>query len=287
MPYIEKRIQSGKLLEVEKYFATRHGQKIPRGANEHQTPEDMAKANERRSQKRLHRLICANFSRANDDLFATYTYGSSVTEAEAMKGERNLLDRIRRLRKRKGLSELKYIVITEKQGRWHHHIIMNGGLTLEEVKAVWGSRGARINLSLLDDTNSCEDLARYLTQQHKHKRGSDSPENIKQQRQKGQRRWHASRNLKQPVETVKVIARPPKPGEPKARKGYRLQPNWFFGCDVYGYVYSYAAYVREDRGGKDGTNERGGIPGRKPCANGKCGAAAAVCVGEDGKRCAP
>lgn len=247
MPYLERRIQSGNLLEVEKYFATRHGQKLPRSANENDTPEDMAKVNERRSQKRLHRLICANFSRKNGDLFATYTYGGAITEAEAMKGERNLIARIKRLRKRKGLPELKYIVITEKQSRWHHHIIMNGGLTLEEVKAVWGERGARISLSVLDDTNSYEELSRYLTAQHKSKRGSESAENVKQQRQKGQRRWHASRNLKQPVETVRVIARPPKPGEPKAPKGYRLQANWYFGCDVYGYLYSYASYVKIDK----------------------------------------
>lgn len=258
MPYLEKRIRSGKLLEIEKYFATRHGQKLPRGVNENQTPEDVARVNERRSQKRLHRLICANFSRENGDLFATYTYGRNVTEAEAMKGERNLLDRIRRLRKRKGLPELKYIVITEKQGRWHHHIIMNGGLTLEEVKKVWGDRGARISLSTLDDTNSCEELAKYLTQQHKTKRGTDEAESVKQERRKGQRRWHASRNLTQPVETVKVIARAPKPGEPKAPKGYRLQPNWYFGCDAYGYLYSYAAYVREEDGKTKGGGRNAG-----------------------------
>ena len=245
MPYIERRIQSGKLLEIEKYFATRHGQKLPRSANENQTPEDMEKVNERRSQKRLHRLICTNFSKAAGDLFATYTYGRDITEAEAIKGERNLLDRIKRLRKRKGLPELKYIVITEKQGRWHHHIIMNGGLTLEDVKKVWGDRGTRLTVSTLDDTNSYEDLASYLTKQHKKKRGSESADNVKQKRAKGQRRWHASKNLKQPVETVKVIARPPKPGEPKAPKGYKLQPNWYFGCDVYGYLYSYAAYVMD------------------------------------------
>ena len=245
MPYIEKRIQSGDLLEVEKYFATRHGQKIPRSANENQTPEEMAKVNEKRSQKKLMRLIRTNFSRKNGDLFVTCTYGRAVTEAEAAKGERNLLDRLKRLRRRKGLPELKYIVITEKQGRWHHHVIMNGGLTLEEIKKVWGDRGARISMSVLDDSNSYEDLAKYLTQQHKAKRGSEQPENAKQERRKGQRRWHASRNLKQPVETMKVIARPPKPGEPKAPKGYKLQPTWYFGCDVYGYLYSYAAYVRD------------------------------------------
>lgn len=254
MPYIEKRIQSGDLLEIEKYFATRHGQKLPRGTNENTTPDDMAKVNEKRSQKRLVRLIRTNFSRAAGDLFVTYTYGRPVTEEEAKKGERNLLDRLKRLRKRKGLPELKYIVITEKQGRWHHHVVMNGGLSKEEIEQVWGDRGARISMSTLDDSNSYEDLARYLTQQHKQKRGAEDEANVKQERRKSQRRWHASKNLKQPVETVKVIARPPKPGEPKAPKGYKLQPNWHFGCDTYGYLYSYAAYVRDgdDRPGKKG-----------------------------------
>lgn len=100
-------------------------------------------------------------------------------------------------------------------------------------------------VSTLDDTYTYEELARYLTRGHKPRRGAEGAENAKTPRRKGARRWHASRNLTRPVETKRQIARPPNPGEPKARKGYRLLPDWYVGCDRLGYVYSYAAYVAE------------------------------------------
>ncbi|MDD3336774.1 MAG: hypothetical protein PHI98_14890, partial [Eubacteriales bacterium] len=147
MPYIEKRITSGDLLETERYFASRNGKRIPRGSNREATPEDVEKVNQRNAEKQLMRLICSNFSRRNGDLFVTLTHSAQLTEAEAMKEERNLIARLERLRARKGLSELKRIVVTEQQGRWHHHIIMNGGITLEELASIWGNRG-RIQMSL-------------------------------------------------------------------------------------------------------------------------------------------
>lgn len=246
MPYIRKVTRSGKLLEEEVYYTTRYGKRgIARSANTEQTPESMERINEKRSQQRMKRLIMTNFSREAGDLFVTYTYGRELTEEEAMKGERNLLDRIRRLRKKKGLPELKYIVVTEKQSQWHHHVIMNGGLTMEEVWGVWGDRGARIHMSTLDDSQVCEGLARYLTHQHKSKKGEVDSVNIKQERRKGQRRWHASRNLKEPEEKVRQLKREPKLKEPKAPKGYRLlRDSVSMGFDVYGMVWSYAAFVR-------------------------------------------
>lgn len=249
MPYIKKETRSGKLLETEVYFSTRYGKKhVHRSPNTDDTPETMEKINEKRAMKRLQRLILANFSRENGDVFMTYTYGMDVTEQEAMKGERNLLERIRRMRRKKGLPELKYIAITEKQSKWHHHIIMNGGLTADELWAVWGERGARIQMSTLDDTQVCEGLARYLTEQHKAKRGGSDDENVKQARRKNQRRWHGSRNLAEPKEKVTTLKREPKLREPKAPKGYRLLPDSVvMGFDMYGMMWSYAAFVKEEQ----------------------------------------
>lgn len=253
MPYIKRTIQSGEMLEREVYFATRNGKKIARGANTDPTPADMARVNERNAQKKLQRLMCANFSRKNGDLFVTFTYEGPVTEAEALKGERNLLDRIKRLRKRKGLPELKYIAVTEKQSQWHIHLIMNGGITLEELKELWGTRGRRLHISTLDDSDGFTGLARYLTEGHKPKKnaqGEDAKKNVKQERRKGQRRWHASRNLKKPVIKREEIKRLPRRGEPKPPKGYRLIPDsWQYVESRFG-IYTYAAFVKDgDAGG--------------------------------------
>ena len=142
MPYFEKITRSGRLLEVERYFATRDGRRIARGENRAESSEEMERLNERNARRKLMRLINANFSGAAGDLFVTLTHAQPVDEAQAAREERNVLLRIARVRERKGLDALKYIAITECQsGRWHHHLIINGGLTLDELRAVWG-RGA-------------------------------------------------------------------------------------------------------------------------------------------------
>ena len=61
MPYFERKTTSGKLVEVERYFATRDGKRLPRAGNESESTEEQQKLNERHAQKRLMRLINANF----------------------------------------------------------------------------------------------------------------------------------------------------------------------------------------------------------------------------------
>ena len=252
MPYYEKRVTSGKLVEVERYFATRDGRRISRGVNENDTPEEQQRINERHAQRRLMRLINANFSREAGDVLVTYTHKGQLTEAEARKEARNLINRLDRLRKKKHLPKLKYIIVTEKQSKWHHHLIMNGGLTLEEIGSVWndkaGERG-RWQVSPLDDAYTFEDLAKYLTEQHKPKKGKPDAASAKEPRAKYARRWNGSRNLVQPKVEKREIKRPPSPREPKPPKGYRLLPNWYTGCDRFGNLFQYYACVRDGTGG--------------------------------------
>lgn len=239
MGYYEKRIQSGPYLEVYRYHALRSpGKQTPRGPVERDTTEYQEELNSVAAWKKLFRLELCNFSRAAGDLFVTVTHRERITEADALREERNLIARLKRLRKRLGLSELKYIAVTEEQGRWHTHLILNGGLTLEQLVKVWGDRG-RVAVSTLEDQNNYRELARYLTTDHKEcRRKTDEHGDpaLKTPRRKYQRRWHASRNLARPVEKVKPAPKP-RLGEPKPPKGYRLLPDWRFGVDVLGYYY--------------------------------------------------
>jgi hypothetical protein len=239
MGYYEKRIQSGPYLEVYRYHALRSpGKQTPRGPVERDTTEYQEELNSVAAWKKLFRLELCNFSRAAGDLFVTVTHRERITEADAFREERNLIARLKRLRKRLGLSELKYIAVTEEQGRWHTHLILNGGLTLEQLVKVWGDRG-RVAVSTLEDQNNYRELARYLTADHKEcRRKTDEHGDpaLKTPRRKYQRRWHASRNLARPVEKVKPAPKP-RLGEPKPPKGYRLLPDWRFGVDVLGYYY--------------------------------------------------
>lgn len=297
MGYYEKRIQSGPYLEVYRYHALRSpGKQTPRGPVERDTTEYQEELNSVAAWKKLFRLELCNFSRAAGDLFVTVTHRERITEADALREERNLIARLKRLRKRLGLSELKYIAVTEEQGRWHTHLILNGGLTLEQLVKVWGDRG-RVTVSTLEDQNNYRELARYLTASDKEcrrKKDEHGEPALKTQRRKYQRRWHASRNLARPVEKVKPAPKP-RLGEPRAPKGYRLLPDWRFGVDILGYYYVDYACIAEKwepkpakrsrtKGGKRNVKKS---KGHHPGADGKPRTTEALPVGADGGGSAP
>lgn len=248
MPYIKKTIRSGSLLEIEVYYAPNQGKKLARGENVSRTVENMVKANERNSQKRQRRLACANFSRKNLDLFITLTFASPLEEDQVDKEIRNLLDRLRRLRKRKHLKPLRAMVWAEKQSCWHFHVLMNGGITFTELQEVWGGRGRKISMSVADESQGFGGLIRYVNEEHKPKKGAkgeSKQENVKKPRGKGEHRWHATRNMIQPEVEKHEVNRRLFAKEPNQKKGHLLLPDWNDLDTRFG-VYQYAAYVRLD-----------------------------------------
>lgn len=87
------------------------------------------------ARKKLTSIINVNFN--GDDYFVLLTYGMEVSLEEARKLLANFLLRLKRYRKKNGFSELKYVAVTEtqgKNGRVHHHIVMSGfeGLSMKE-----------------------------------------------------------------------------------------------------------------------------------------------------------
>ena len=174
MPYYEKTIRSGRLLEVERYCATKDGRRMPRGERREETNPDQHELNDKQAQRRLMRLINVNFDGRRGDLFVTLTHQAGVEEEAAREEIGKMIKRMRAARKRKGMDDIKYILITECQsGRWHHHLIINQGLTLEELQTLWGKRG-RTNASILDDTYTYSDLARYLVKTEKKRKGYET-----------------------------------------------------------------------------------------------------------------
>lgn len=255
MPWIKRTIRSGELLEVEHYYATRNGRRIPRGGNREESTLEQELANQRAAEKRLKRLIAANYGRGMGGASYTFTSPEDITEAEAMKRERQLLERIKRRRAKLGLEPLKYIAVTEKQSRWHHHILMQDDLPMEDLRELWAGKVSIYPIA--HDVESYGEAARYLMMGHKARRNSGSQENVKQQRRKWQHRYHASRNLNQPVETKVETARPPRVGVPKVPKGYRLLADWAIGTDALGNVYTYFSAVSETEN-VAGTRRRAG-----------------------------
>lgn len=193
MPYREKRIYSGNILEVEIYPVSIREVKQPRREKTKLSTPKQRNLNDKNARKHLSRLINANFT--DKDLAVHLTYRDEElpdSEEEARRDVTNFIRRLRYHRRKNNLTaEFKYIAVIEykesedgKKVRMHHHIIMTGDMDRDMVEEIWG-KGWVNTKRLQADEYGYEALANYI---------SKDP--------KGKKRWTGSRNLKQPV--VKV-----------------------------------------------------------------------------------
>ncbi len=141
--YREKTYTCGDYKEVYIYpcFSTtpKNGHRAPKAKP---TREAQKKLNKRISENKLIRLLNANFTA--DDLAFDLTYATGnepENEQQAKKDLQNFLRRVKRYRERAGLPEFKYIAVIEKgskKGRYHHHLVINGGVTVQQLAKLWG-----------------------------------------------------------------------------------------------------------------------------------------------------
>lgn len=106
----EKKIKSGKLLEVCYYPVTQTGRAISRGSPEKVTSATQEKYNHKQRQKKIVRLVCANFD--ENDIFLTLTFkpkDAPADMAEAKKHLRNYLRRIKRYRENQSRNLKKFL----------------------------------------------------------------------------------------------------------------------------------------------------------------------------------
>ena len=189
MPYREKKIYSGKILEVEVYPITFQDRKQKRKKKEKESLPKQKNLNDKNAKKHLIRLLNNNFN--DNDLAVHLTYSDSnlpATEKEARDDVTNFLRRVNYYRKKNNLSDLKYIAVIEYKGqeenkkaiRIHHHIVIND-MDRDVVERLW--KKGRANADRLKaDEFGYEALGRYITKDPK-----------------GNKRWTQSKNLKQPV----------------------------------------------------------------------------------------
>lgn len=194
MPYREKRIYSGNMLEIEIYPISKVEQTMPRKKKGKESSLKQRNLNDKNAKKHLIRLTNNNFT--DDDISGHYTYDKEhlpKTPEEAKRILINYLRRINHYRKKECLPPLKYIAVTEyhnpdlkdkrKRIRIHHHIIMSG-MNRDIAEKLWGQ--GRANCDRLQENEfGYEGLARYLAK---------DPQ--------GSKRWTQSKNLKQP--TIKI-----------------------------------------------------------------------------------
>lgn len=141
------------------------------------------KLNTRNAERKFVRLANLNFSGGDYALHLTYAEQPESAE-EACRLVRNYIRRINRRRKKAGLEPCKYLLTTErgkKSGRVHHHLIISGGLSRDEMENVWGLGTANCLRLQFDADSGITGLGTYITKQRSM-----------------YKRWSGSRNLQQP-----------------------------------------------------------------------------------------
>lgn len=128
--YRTKTIKSGALLEAESYPVWDTGQPGARKlrAVKGETKEAQEKLNRKNTQKKISRLINANFN--HKDIWITVGYRSKEepqTMKEAKRDVQNYLRRLARYAEKTGMEKLKYLYVIEQgeKGRFHSHIVTN------------------------------------------------------------------------------------------------------------------------------------------------------------------
>lgn len=233
MPFIEKIITAGNMVEIKRYFSSRLGIHDPRADKENLTPAAAEKINEKNAKNKLEMLVHANFT-GGVDYFVTLTYDkldnrrdwaknpATLEEIKWVKSEGSkFMRKLRTAYRRIGI-EPAYIKVTEIRDedgvgvRPHHHLFLNKS-SMDMIAKLWPH--GRVTTSILDmDYQRLSELVSYFVKQRL------TPE----ERQIISKRWDSSKKLKTPdIDTVEIknvnVSRPPKEvvGVEKGLKKYQ------------------------------------------------------------------
>ena len=183
--YATKSIYSGTQLEVEIFPEFTKRYMIPAAGKRKPTKEEMQNLNDKNARKKVIRLLNTNFGKG---YWITHDYENRFlpeSMEEALKDIQNYFRRVNRLLKKKGMERAKYLYVTEWEEdiRCHHHLVIDCGLTMDELNRLW-TKGKRSELRPIDyDENGLTGMANYITK-----------------KPRGKRRWNTSKgNLKQPT----------------------------------------------------------------------------------------
>ena len=177
------------------YFPFNANKKITTRQRKHQvsTPKQR-ELNTKRAKRYLEALIYANFGKGDLRVDLTYSPENMPNnEREAKKEIQNFIKRINYKRKKLGYENAKYIVVTEigKNGKIHHHLIMDSMLDRDTVEEIWGKGWANTRRLQPDSKMGMTAIIRYLVKDFRSERETAN-----------RRKWESSQNLVKPWETV-------------------------------------------------------------------------------------
>ena len=176
------------------YFPHNGKKAIGRQRRHEVTPPRQKALNNKRAKRFLEALIYSNFGEG--DLRVDLTYkpeNMPADEKAAKKVIQNFIKRINYRRKKLGLGNARYIVVTEigKNGKIHHHLLMDADLNRDTVEKTWGKGYANTRRLQPDPKTKLTDLIKYLVKDFK-----------AENKTAGKRKWDSSLNLIKPWETI-------------------------------------------------------------------------------------
>lgn len=210
--YIKKTYYFKNSIEVEKIHTRRYGKKGGKNNPKvNKTPEAMAEHNRQQAIDKLRRIIKANFE-DGFHMVLTYNKKDRPDARLAYKQKKNFLERLKYHMKKMGY-ELKYIEVTEYEGKAiHHHLVINSFPELIElVREQWPFGQANFTPIYKDEDVST--LAEYLIKE-RDKTFRDDPF--------AKKRYSRSRNLIVPEPKVEIIKSNSFKKQPTVPKGYTL-----------------------------------------------------------------
>ena len=156
--------------------------------------ECQQRINQRDAERKLARLLRANFGEG--DLEVDLTYASPESVEGAVKDLKRWLKELRKIYRAFG-TELRYVYTVEqgkKSGRVHFHLVMNsaGVIARDDLEELWDHGYANARRLRMDESG-LSGLSGYVAKQGRKRK----PEDI------GKRRWSCSRNLVRPKPEVK------------------------------------------------------------------------------------
>lgn len=198
MPYIKEICVAGDIIEVCKYYSYRinvKGEK--RAKKEKPTSETQRKVNQRKAEKDLRRLMAANFR--NGDVVIRLDFVKRPGTSEEMQSLIGKALRKLRMEYAKEGKQLKYIYVKEvgPRGGRHIHMIL-GREDMDVLKLLvkcWPHGGIHV-----DPWTTGPDFAKLAAYFIKYAAKTEETEG----RLIG-KRWYASRNLKKPKVTKRII----------------------------------------------------------------------------------
>ena len=133
------------------------------------TSKIQKKLNQHNAEKKLTRIINANFT--NQDYKLELTYSDEhlpETVEQAQKDITNFFRRVSRARDKSNLPKIKYVYSMEqgsRKKRIHFHVIMSGGLAINQIAKIWGKGYVDKVLPLMFDEEGCVGIAKYFCKQ--------------------------------------------------------------------------------------------------------------------------